>query len=86
MKVRQKVQPQDLNVERLASPLESPTLPVPLLSIAASSEPEQAEERKSKIQELAFRLYEERGRVDGRDLDDWLEAEAILQQEGRLAA
>ncbi|MEX5214987.1 MAG: DUF2934 domain-containing protein [Nitrospiraceae bacterium] len=26
----------------------------------------------------AYELFEERGRVDGHDLDDWLEAEAIV--------
>jgi hypothetical protein len=42
--------------------------------------------RNNNIRELAYRLYEERGRLDGRDLEDWLEAEAILQQEGKLVA
>lgn len=27
------------------------------------------------IEALAFRLYEQRGRLDGHDVDDWLEAE-----------
>ncbi|MGE3154603.1 MAG: DUF2934 domain-containing protein [Nitrospiraceae bacterium] len=26
----------------------------------------------------AYELFEERGRVDGHDLDDWLEAEALV--------
>ena len=31
-----------------------------------------------QIRELAFRLYEERGHRDGHDVEDWLEAEAII--------
>ena len=31
------------------------------------------------IRELAFQLYEQRGRRDGHDLEDWLEAEAIIR-------
>lgn len=40
----------------------------------------------AQIRELAYRLYEDRGRVDGRELDDWLEAESIIRQEGKLAS
>jgi hypothetical protein len=36
--------------------------------------------------ELAYKLYEERGRVDGNDLKDWLEAETILRERGKLEA
>jgi len=57
---------------------------VPILSVAPSPEP--AEPRRSDTRQLAYQLYEERGRVDGRDLEDWLEAEAILQQKGKLVA
>ena len=35
----------------------------------------------------AFELYEQRGREDGRDVEDWLQAEAeILAQNAKLAA
>lgn len=44
------------------------------------------ETQESRIRELAFRLYEQRGRGDGYDLQDWLEAEAIIQRNGRDAA
>jgi len=57
---------------------------VPILSVAPNPEPTEA--RRINIRQLAYRLYEERGRVDGCDLEDWLEAEAILQQEGKLVA
>ena len=30
---------------------------------------------RQRIAELAYRLYEQRGRQPGRELDDWLEAE-----------
>jgi hypothetical protein len=89
MRSGQNVHRQDLEPsgEILASTLESPILSVPILSHAPSSVLEPKEEgRTSNIRELAYRLYEERGRLDGRDLEDWLEAEAILQQEGRLVA
>jgi len=86
MRTRQNVHRQDLesSEEILASTFESPTISVPILSVAPSPEP--AEPRRCNTRQLAYRLYEERGHVDGRDLEDWLEAEAILQQEGRLVA
>lgn len=42
--------------------------------------PLQAEEHRNKgvIAELAYILYEERGREDGHDLEDWFDAEAAL--------
>jgi len=40
----------------------------------------------AEIRNLAYALYEERGHVDGRDLDDWLEAEDIILQRGKTAA
>jgi hypothetical protein len=32
-----------------------------------------------EIRELAFKLYEARGRADGQDVQDWLQAEAIIR-------
>jgi hypothetical protein len=40
----------------------------------------------AEIRELAYRLYEVRGRVDGREMEDWLEAESIIRQGGKFAA
>ena len=40
----------------------------------------------AEIRNLAYALYEKRGNVDGRDLDDWLEAEDIILQRGKTAA
>jgi hypothetical protein len=34
-----------------------------------------AEEQHTRVEECAYRLYEQRGRQDGHDLDDWLTAE-----------
>lgn len=34
-----------------------------------------------KIQQIAYSLYEQRGRTDGNDLDDWFKAEEIVKQE-----
>jgi Protein of unknown function (DUF2934) len=43
-----------------------------------SSEPNQPNE--TDIAERAYEIYESRGRVDGDDLDDWLQAERDLKQ------
>lgn len=43
---------------------------------------------QGQIRGLAYELYEQRGREDGHDLDDWLNAEAELRQgrAGKVAA
>ena len=46
----------------------------PSANIATESHPNLEEE----IRRLAYELYEERGREDGHDLDDWLRAEAAI--------
>jgi len=40
----------------------------------------------TEIRDLAYKLYEEHGRVDGNDLQDWLGAETILRERGKLEA
>ena len=42
-------------------------------------------ELQDHIRARAFQLYEERGRDDGHDLDDWLQAEAELSQVQKAA-
>jgi len=37
------------------------------------------------IRHLAYDFYEQRGRLDGHDLDDWLQAEAELNLQAFLA-
>lgn len=40
-----------------------------------------------QIRRRAYELYEQRGRVDGHDLDDWLESESeVMSQHRRVAA
>ncbi len=38
------------------------------------------------IRQLAYQFYEERGREDGQDLDDWLRAEEELTKKRRTIA
>jgi hypothetical protein len=39
-----------------------------------------------EIAKAAYRLFEQRGRTHGRDLDDWLEAERILNRQARAVS
>ena len=42
---------------------------------------------QQNIRELAYRLYEERGREDGRAEEDWIRAESIMfNRKEKLAA
>ncbi len=34
---------------------------------------------EQQIQQLAYELYEQRGRTDGQELDDWLQAEREIK-------
>jgi hypothetical protein len=43
-------------------------------------------ELHAKIRFRAYELYEERGRIDGRDLDDWLQAESEVTQAKKKVA
>jgi Protein of unknown function (DUF2934) len=42
--------------------------------------------REQEIRRRAYTLYEERGREDGHDIDDWLRAEAEVSATGQKAA
>lgn len=42
--------------------------------------------REQEIRLRAYRLYEERGREDGHDIDDWLRAEAEVSTTAQRAA
>jgi hypothetical protein len=47
----------------------------------------EAGELQEEIRRRAYELYEERGREDGRELDDWLQAEAeVAQSRAKLIA
>lgn len=69
---------------------EMPAAPIPVVSQLALAPTTVAVENddvtNSQVQVLAYKLYEERGRVDGYDLQDWFEAESILHERGKLAA
>ncbi|HZQ17650.1 MAG TPA: DUF2934 domain-containing protein [Terriglobales bacterium] len=41
---------------------------------------------QSRIRDLAYQLYLQRGCVYGHDVEDWLEAESIVRQGEKLAA
>lgn len=59
-------------------PTSLPTAPPPTAS---------ASEVQEQIRRRAYELYEERGRGDGRDLEDWLQAESeVTQQKAKTAA
>jgi hypothetical protein len=57
-----------------------------ILSLPHDVALEQDDPRIDQVRELAYSLYEARGRIDGHDVEDWLEAEAIIRQERKLAA
>jgi len=60
------------------------THPVKKPPMAVQSEPQNLEEQ---IRHRAYELYEERGREDGHDFDDWLRAEEqVTQQKARIVA
>ena len=55
-------QPDEFEKEpsKLAPKSDEPTVPIPI---------------EQQIQQRAYELYEQRGRTDGHELDDWLQAE-----------
>ena len=50
---------------------------------SANETPDQIQE---EIRQRAYELYEARGRGDGSDLDDWLMAEAEINEKGQAKA
>ena len=38
------------------------------------------------VARVAYELYEQRGREDGRALDDWLKAEALVRQQNQRSS
>lgn len=69
---------------------EIPAAPIPVISQLALVPTSVAMKNdaiaETQIRELAYKLYEERGRLDGSDVRDWLDAESILHERGKLAA
>ena len=63
------------------------TRTIPTASMPAPPSTESASEVQEQIRRRAYELYEERGRGDGRDLEDWLQAESeVTQQKAKTAA
>ena len=89
MKVRTTNEPRlhaqtsDLGVNQPNSPAAIPIQDPPPREIGDSNA---RKANDAEIRELAFRLYEDRGRVDGYELEDWLEAESLIRQRGKFAA
>ncbi len=47
--------------------------------------PEEAQRMKKElIEKIAYQLYEKRGKAPGKALDDWLEAERIVERAARM--
>jgi hypothetical protein len=60
------------------------TMPAPSQTIYQTLE---SIELQEQIRLRAYELYEQRGREDGRDLDDWLQAESqVTQQKAMIVA
>ena len=55
------------------------TMPTPLRTITQTTE--STSELQEQIRRRAYELYEQRGRDDGHELDDWLQAESELTQQ-----
>jgi hypothetical protein len=47
---------------------------------------EHTPEREERIRRRAYFLYEQRGCVNGHDVDDWLQAEAEVKGKSKTAA
>lgn len=66
------------------------TTPAPLrtgkISAPASSKPAGGLQEQEQISLRAYELYEQRGREDGHDLEDWLQAESEVPRPRAKAA
>ena len=88
MKNNRKPEPEIQKVVEVAEPITTEEqLPA---ALPQSRQPAALQEEKDgpeqQIRELAYQLYEQRGRADGYDVEDWMEAEAIIRQRGKAAA
>ncbi len=59
--------------------------PKPTSATMKSPTTEFTTETEEHIRERAYELYEQRGREDGHDLEDWLQAESELNLRHRKA-
>jgi len=53
-------------------------MPTPSTSSKPQTQQTDPAELDERIRRRAYDFYEQRGRTDGRDMDDWLQAEAEL--------
>jgi hypothetical protein len=66
---------------RSSTPAKPKALTVPKKTFARVASISDPAESENKIRELAYQLYEGRGREDGKDHQDWVQAEReILNQ------
>jgi DUF2934 family protein len=56
-----------------------PMKPKPSTPAPKSDEPTVLIPTEQQIQQRAYELYEQRGRTDGHDLEDWLQAECEIR-------
>jgi hypothetical protein len=61
----------------------TPTMPTPLRTTKQTTE--SSSELHEQIRRRAYELYEQRGREDGHDLDDWCQAESEVTQTNVIA-
>jgi len=57
----------------------SPMKTMPSTLAPKSKEPTVPTPIEQQIQQRAYELYEQRGRTDGHDLDDWVQAESEIK-------
>jgi hypothetical protein len=58
-----------------------PVVEMPTINLNKKSDVAENLELQERIRVRAYELYEQRGREDGRELDDWLQAEAEATSE-----
>jgi hypothetical protein len=55
------------------------TTPTPIRTISQTTE--STSELQEQVRRRAYELYEQRGRDDGHELEDWLQAESEMTQQ-----
>lgn len=61
------------------------SLEMPALKAAPQPDDKSGTDTKGRIRLRAYQLYEQRGRKDGHDVDDWLQAESELTAKSMAA-
>ena len=63
----------------------TPNLAARTLRTEPESMQKYSDEVRDRIAKKAYELYEQRGRQDGQDIDDWLQAEEIVMRKAHEA-